>query len=107
MLERFAEEDRLEQMNMQVWRGRACSQHTAPLMCRDPGGCFEAWHAFQLWYRQLIAPWHLLLMSLPQKRRAKQAAHMREVERLLAYRRQLYLAMQVRAAASVPAALAQ
>lgn len=31
----------------------------------------------------------------PQRRRARQAEHVREVERLLAYRRQLYTAMQV------------
>jgi hypothetical protein len=35
-----------------------------------------------------------LLVCL-QRRRAKQAAHTREVERLLAYRRQLYQAMRV------------
>lgn len=38
-----------------------------------------------------------------QKRRAKQAAHMREVERLLAYRRQLYHAMRVGAACGAAA----
>ena len=39
-----------------------------------------------------------------QKRRTKQAAHMREVERLLAFRRQLYQAMRVGAAAACGAA---
>lgn len=36
-----------------------------------------------------------MLVCLLQRRRAKQAEHMREVERLLAFRRQLYQAMRV------------
>jgi hypothetical protein len=39
-----------------------------------------------------------------QKRRARQAEHLREVERLLGYRRQLFAAMRVRAAADTTAA---
>ena len=64
------------------------------------GGARGDLHAMQhtlmaLMDLSLPAPLAWLVACL-QKRRAKQAAHTREVERLLAYRRQLYQAMRVR-----------
>ena len=65
-----------------------------------PGGMLRMWNIAQQHCRGVQA-WPRIFATCPpllppaQKRRARQAAHMREVERLLAYRRQLYEAMRV------------
>lgn len=116
MLERFAEEDRLEQMNMQAGAGRACgggvdarkasgptriTSDATRQCCTLEKACatqLAAWETAGCTGRTHIHRRHTLprCPCLLQRRRAKQAEHMREVERLLAYRRQLYQAMRVR-----------
>lgn len=83
MLERFAEEDRLEQMGQQAsWGGRVSLCRAGPAARR------------RLPTNPKPPLPHNALLCL-QRRRARQAEHTREVERLLAYRRQLYMAMRV------------